>query len=106
KPGIQFGTQQTRGAYVFHEGGQGVQKLPHIEQSGNTVTAKGDLAVLRHTFNPSSINWSLPNLSDPDEMFYIVFDKNVLAVPAGRGSWERVPAPVPGNLVRDWPTTS
>jgi serine/threonine protein kinase len=106
KAGVPFGTQQSRGAYVFHEGGQGVQKLPHIEQSGNTVTARGDLAVLRHTFNPSSINWSVTNLSDADEMLYIVFDKGVRAVTDGRGSWERVPAPVPGNLIRDWPTTS
>src|SRR5205823_5911399 len=51
-------------------------------------------------------------LSDGEQRFYIVFDKNVRAVTNGKGEWQEVPARVPANaptnyqVAHDWPTTS
>jgi eukaryotic-like serine/threonine-protein kinase len=108
KSGLKFGNQEARGAYVFS---QSVLSLPRIEQSGNVVTTSSDLASVGHEFHPSSIRWTVTNRSDREQLFYIVFDKNVRAVTDGK-EWAEVPAPVPDNappmfqVAHDWPNTT
>jgi serine/threonine protein kinase len=112
KPGVRFGNQVSRGAYVFSEARQCVLSLPHLEQSGNVVTARGDGAAVSHTFEDASIRWTVTNLSDSEMRFYIVFDRGVRAVTDGRDHWAEVPAAVPAGAppnfqeARDWPTTT
>jgi serine/threonine protein kinase len=113
KPDVPFGNQVSRGCYLFGEAGQGVLSLPLIEQpAANVVIARGERGSVRHEFHPSSINWTVTNLSNGEERLYIVFDKKVRAVTNGQGQWAEVPPRVPGNApgnfqaAHDWPTTS
>jgi len=112
KPGVKFGTQTSRGSYVYSETGQGVLSLPQVERTGNVITATGDRAAVRHVFNASSMTWSVTNNSDGEQRLYIVFDKAVRAVTDGKEAWAEVPAPVPANapptfqVAHDWPATT
>jgi hypothetical protein len=113
RAGVRFGTESSRGSYLFSTVTNRVLRTPNMVHVANQVMASGDLGTTVQTiFGREELIWRLANQGDQQLLFHIVFDRNVMAVTNGQGEWAVVPPKAPSGTPatfqesRDWVETS
>lgn len=92
RPGVNI----SRGSYFYTSTSV---KLTSVQQQGSTITADGEKAKASFEFSPTSMKWTVSNLTDGDMHFYIVLDFAANAAKTGDNQFKRLPTTMNGKSI-------
>ena len=89
----------SRGTYFYLDG---ALKLPNIEQSESTITAKGENASIQYEFTPDALILTVASLSDRPMPFFIILDAPVNVMANEKSEFAKAPVQQDGVSANTW----